>query len=303
MLETPAGADLLPGVDSPLAAQAMFPVMDRLEMRGEIGEMTVLGEPNELADVDDDDEQAIWAALMARLEATPAYAPLFDAAFDGADFADLTFADAANAIAAYEATAFSYPAAPWDDYLRGELDAISEAAKLGAIIFYGGGQCSLCHSGPLLTDHEFHNTGVPQLGPGKGTSAPFDHGRELVTGDANDRFAFRTPSLRNVEVSAPYMHDGAHIDFEDILRHYGDVTNGIADYDPSVLLDELEPTVQQGAAHIAEINALLAEDLNLEPNLAGLSNLREFLLTLTDPAVHDLPDTRPASVPSGLDVP
>jgi hypothetical protein len=99
------------------------------------------------------------------------------------------------------------------------------------------------------------------------------------------------------------MHDGAHLDLEDVLRHYGDVTHGIENYDPADLLDELEPTVQQGAAHIMEVNAGLSGELNLAANLAGLSNLREFLLTLTDPAVHDLPDLRPPSVPSGLDVP
>ncbi|MEM7151948.1 MAG: cytochrome c peroxidase [Myxococcota bacterium] len=303
MLATPAGPQLLAELAGPLAAQAMFPVLDRREMRGQPGDMTLGDEPNELAALPDDDPQAIWAALMARLGAIPAYDPLFAAAFPSRTFAELTFADAANAIAAYESTAFSFPSAPWDDYLGGELTAITDAAKLGAILFYGSAGCANCHAGPLLTDHELHSTGVPQLGPGTASAAPFDYGREHVTGDPGDRFQFRTPPLRNVEVSAPYMHDGAHLDFEDLLRHYGDVTNGIADYDPSDLLPELIPTVQQGAAHIDEMNATLSDELVLEAQLAGLSNIREFLLTLTDPAVFDLPQLRPRSVPSGLDVP
>lgn len=294
-LRTPAGAALLPGVSSPLAAQAMFPVLDRREMRGDDG--------NELAILPGDDPQAIWSALMSRLGAIDGYVELFAAAYPNRDFDTLTFADAANAIAAYETVAFSFPHAPWDDYLAGDLDAIDDAAKLGAILFYGGAGCAGCHSGPLLTDHDFHNTGVPQLGPGLPASAPLDHGRALVTGDAADRFRFRTPSLRNVAVSAPYMHDGAHLDYTAFLVHYADPTQSIVEFDPGVLHPDLVGTVQQSADHIAEITATLDEDLVLMPSFAGLSNIRAFLDALTDPAVATLPSIRPASVPSGLPVP
>lgn len=302
-LHTPAGADLLSGLDSALAAQAMFPVLDRQEMRGEAGDFTVLGGANELAAFDDDARPEIWAAIMERLGAIDAYVQLFEAAFPGRAFDTLTFAHAANALAAYQSEAFSFPSAPWDAYLGGTLTAISDAAKVGALRFYGSAGCGNCHSGPLLTDHQFHSTGVPQLGPGRGTSAPFDHGRELVTGDPQDRFGFRTPSLRNVEVSAPYMHDGALVDFERTLVHYGSPTTSIEDFDPKGLLPELVPTIQQDPAHIDEIVATLSPDLVLEPSFVGLSNLREFLLTLTDPGVFSLEDIRPQSVPSGLPVP
>ncbi|PRQ04777.1 Cytochrome c551 peroxidase precursor [Enhygromyxa salina] len=302
-LHTPAGPDLLPGLDDPLAAQAMFPVLDRQEMRGQLGDLTIFNEPNELAELPDDAPQAIWAALMQRLGAIEAYVTLFAAAYPQRSFDQLSFADAANAIAAYEREAFSFPNAPWDDYLAGDLTAISDAAKLGAILFYGPAGCAQCHAGPLLTDHQFHSTGVPQLGPGRGVSAPFDHGRELVTDDPADRFAFRTPSLRNIEVSAPYMHDGALIDFERVLVHYASPTTSIEDFDPSDLHPELVDTVQQDEQHIAEIVSTLSDQLVLEPNFVGLSNIREFLETLTDPAVFSLPDIRPDTVPSGLEPP
>lgn len=302
-LRTPAGPDLLPGLSSALAAQAMFPVLDRLEMRGQPGDMTVRGEVNELAALDDADPQAIWSATMQRLGDIEGYVELFDAAYPGQSFETLTFVHAANAMAAYQSEAFSFPNAPWDDYLRGDLGAISDAAKFGAILFYGAAQCGECHSGPLLTDHEFHNTGIPQLGPGQSASAPFDYGRELVTGDPADRFFFRTPALRNVEVSAPYMHDGVHIDFQRVLVHYGAPLTAIEDFDPRGLLPELIDTLQQDPEHIAEIVSSLSEELNVEPNNVGLSNLREFLETLTDPEVFSLPDIRPTSVPSGLEPP
>lgn len=302
-LQTPAGADLLPGLDSALAAQAMFPVLDRQEMRGEPGDLTVLGGTNELSVFDDEDRPAAWAALMERLGAIDGYVQLFDAAFPGEAFEALTFAHAANAIGAYESEAFSFPNSAWDEYLSGTLPAISDAAKVGALRFYGPAGCGECHSGPLLTDHRFHSTGVPQLGPGRGASAPFDHGRELVTGDPQDRFSFRTPSLRNVEVSAPYMHDGALIDFERALVHYASPATGIEEFDPAGLLPELVPTVQQSPEHIEEIVGTLSRDLVVEPSFVGLSNIREFLETFTDPNVFELPNIRPDSVPSGLPVP
>lgn len=300
---TPAGDDLLPGLHSALAAQAMFPVLDRQEMRGDMGDMTTLGEANELAVLDDEQRPAIWAALMVRLGAIDGYVELFDAAFPGEAFDTLTFAHAANALAAYESEAFSFPSSPWDAYLDGDLTAISDASKVGALRFYGPAGCGECHTGPLLTDHRFHSTGVPQLGPGRGTSAPFDHGRELVTTDPQDRFSFRTPSLRNVEVSAPYMHNGALVDFERTLVHYASPTTSIEDFETKGLLPELVDTVQQDPDHIKEIVATLSSDLLLEPSFVGLSNLREFLETLTDPDVFSLPSIRPSSVPSGLPVP
>ncbi len=303
VLQTPAGDDLLPGLDSALAAQAMFPVLDRREMRGEPEDLTVLGGANELAAFDDEDGPAVWDALMQRLGAIDGYVQLFDAAFPDQAFDTLTFAHAANAIAAYEREAFSFPSSAWDAYLDGSLAAISDAAKVGALRFYGPAGCGECHSGALLTDHEFHSTGVPQLGPGLGVSAPFDHGRELVTGDPQDRFGFRTPSLRNVEVSAPYMHDGAHVDFERVLVHYASPATGIADFKSDGLLPELAATVQRSRTHIEEIVGTLSRDLVVEPSFVGLSNIREFLETLTDPAVFSLPNIRPDTVPSGLTVP
>ena len=210
------------------------------------------------------------------------------AAYPDRSFVELSFADAARAIAAYEREAFSFPEAAWDAYLRGELEAISDAAKLGAILFYGRAGCGACHTGPLLSDQRPHATGVPQLGPGAPASAPYDHGRELVSGDPGDHFAFRTPSLRNVEVSAPYMHDGALVSFEKVLFHYGSPTTSIPDFDASVLLPELADTVLDDADHVADMVASLSPELELEPNFVGLSNIREFLLTLTDPAVFEL---------------
>jgi cytochrome c peroxidase len=75
---------------------------------------------------------------------------------------------------------------------------MSDEAKQGAILFYGKAGCATCHSTGLLTDQKFHNLAVPQIGDGKGREQPFDLGRARETGNDCDRYAFRTPPLRNV---------------------------------------------------------------------------------------------------------
>ena len=117
---------------------------------------------------------------------------------------------AANAIAAYEIATFTFLDAPWDHYVAGEHTALSDEAKQGALLFYGKANCGKCHSGNLFTDQAHHNICAPQLGPGKGDEAPLDLGRARETGEAADRFAFRTPPLRNVAVTGPWMHDGVY---------------------------------------------------------------------------------------------
>jgi cytochrome c peroxidase len=79
----------------------------------------------------------------------------------------LGFEYAANAIATYEIAAFAFDDSPWDRYLAGDLDALADEAKAGALLFNGEAGCGACHSGVLLTDQEYHNIAAPQLGPGK----------------------------------------------------------------------------------------------------------------------------------------
>ena len=305
-LMTPAGLDPLPGLSGPLAAQALFPLLDRAEMRGADGDLDVNGGANELAALDDGDPQAIWSAILARLLAIPGYVTLFEAAFPTVTTQDLTMAHAANAIGAFEAEAFSFTNTPWDRYLRGELDAIGDDAKLGARLFFGNTGCGNCHSGALLSDQQFHATGIVQLGPGKAGTEPFDHGREHATGDPADRWAFRTPPLRNTALSGPWMHDGALLSIEAVLVHYALPQNSAATYDPQELHPDLQGTVQQDAAHIEELVDAFSEVLPTPTDgsgTVGLSNLRAFLNALTDPAAEDMSSLRPATVPSGLPVP
>ncbi len=301
---TPAGDALPAGLSGPLAAQAMFPVFTRLEMRGQPGDLDVFGAPNELAALGDDDPGAVWAGLTSRLLAIEGYITLFRAAYPDVPTGDIGFQHAANAIAAFEAEVFVSTGSPFDDYLRGSDDALEPAAKHGAILFFGRAGCAQCHRGPHLSDQQYHNIGVPQLGPGFGPEQPEDYGRGGVSGAGGDRYLFRTPPLRNVELTGPWMHDGAYTSLGAAVRHYLDVRDALTGYDPSGLRVELQSTYLDDPASLGAMLQTL--DTRVQTPLAlsdaEVDDLVGFLRALTDPAAANLGGVVPASVPSGLPV-
>ena len=296
---SPAGHALPRGFPNVVAVQAMFPVTSRVEMRGSEGDLDIHGNHNELADIADTDFKGIWGAVAARLESIPEYRTMFAEAFPNEN---ISFQNAAIAIAAFEAEAYTFLDSPWDRYVAGDNRAISSRQKTGALLFFGKALCSNCHSGPLLTDQEFHNIGVAQFGPGKGEEAPLDHGRGRETGIHDDYFRFRTPPLRNCEVTGPYMHNGAYMELEDAIEHH---------VNPNYLLDryEVEDYVDQeqvGSFYHVESSPLLHETIDL-PRLPTKLSKKEtqhivnFLETLTAPNIRSrLEATIPTSVPSGL---
>lgn len=296
-LVSPAGDSLPESLSSVLAVQAMFPPTSRDEMRGAIGDTAVDGRPNELALIDDGDLTGIWDGIIARLLHIPEYVEMFDAAFPAVAPEDLGYEHAAEAIAAYEAEAFDFSATPLDRYLAGDDDALTVTEKRGAEIFIETG-CAVCHRGPLLTDQAYHALGVPQVGPGKAPAAPNDLGRFLVTDDESDMYAFRTPPLRNVALTGPWMHDGAYADLETVIDHHLDPVATCEAYEQGGLGD-LPVAVPVDAALGAIDPALSA----LEPlSEREIADLVAFLEALTDPAATDLDHLIPESVPSGLPI-
>ena len=303
-LHTPAGAQLPSGLSGALAAQAMFPVTTRLEMRGQVGDLDRFGVPNELAQFGDEERPAVWGAIMNRVLAIPEYVSLFEAAYPAVALGDLGFQHAANAIAAFEVEAFTSVNSPFDQYLRGDDAALGEPEKRGAILFFGKATCGACHFGPHLSDEQFHAIGVPQVGPGMGPDEPEDRGLARVTATQTDQFRFRTPQLRNVELTGPWMHDGAYTTLEASVRHYLNTDVALRSYDASQLRQDLR------ASHLSNptsIEALAASiDPQVQPPLAlssgEVADIVFFLRSLTDPAASDLGTTIPARVPSGLPV-
>ena len=150
----------------------------------------------------------------------------FQAAFVTSEPAEtlITFDNIAHALGEYERS-MVFVNNPWRRYMDGDNNALSEDQKQGAILFFGsieegGAGCSACHSGSLLSDGRHHTLGFPQIGPGKGDGADDDFGRERETGQAQDRYRFRTPSLLNVALTAPYGHAGAYESLDEVVRHY-----------------------------------------------------------------------------------
>ena len=300
---SPAGRDLPQGLDNALAVQAMFPVTSGTEMAGQPGE-------NPVADAAArGDLPAVWELLAARLRQIDAYVSQFAAAFaDVNDAADITFAHAANAIAAFEAVAWRADDSPFDRFLRGDRLAMSPTQQRGMRLFYGRAGCSGCHAGVLQTDHSFRAIAMPQVGPGKGDgpSGYEDFGRERVTGLPVDRYRFRVPSLRNVALTAPYGHAGAFNTLEAVLRHHLDPVRSLHGYDVAQAVLPSRPDLDRHdryATDSAAIRAAVAAANELAPvNLrdAEVGAIVAFLHALTDPAMLDLRRDPPRSVPSGL---
>ena len=302
--KTPTGVAIPLEASNLLAAQAMLPVLNRTEMRGQAGDRDVTGNPNELATIPDTAASDAWAAVMRRVLAIQEYQAKFVAAYPGVPATALNFAHAANALAAFEVQAFTHSNSPFDRFLSGQNSAMSTEEKRGALLFFGKARCSSCHSGPLLGGQSFANVGVPQIGPGVGAAAPLDVGRGEEVQFREYRFAFRVQPLRNVELTGPYFHSGAYATLEAVVRHYNNADSAQKSYDPSSLTPSLRALYHGDAATksavLETLDFRLREPLRL--TATEQSQLVAFLKSLTDPAARDLSSIMPASVPSGLAV-
>lgn len=222
----------------------------------------------------------------------------------------VTFDNIANAIAEYERS-MQFSNNPWNAFLQGDDDAINNSQKRGANLFLrarnnGGAGCATCHSGDLFSDGRHHTTAVPQIGVGKGdgTSGDDDFGLERETGDTDDRYRFRTASLLNIAVTAPYGHAGAFQSLRAAVRHYNNPRNSVEDYfddggwcqleqfESIENCDQLYPNAESHSlAAVAElerkerVNNTLFVRAGLNNN--ELNDMLNFLQALTDPCVID----------------
>jgi cytochrome c peroxidase len=178
----------------------------------------------------DPDEMAFpsLAAVVARVRSLPEYETLFEEAFDGPPSAERI----GRALGSYLRTLLSANS-PFDRwYLGGETDAVTPAAKRGFFLFFGDAGCAGCHritqAAALFTDHDFHDTGVGRAGG--------DLGRYEVTHDPAHRWQFKTPSLRNVALTGPYMHDGSLATLGEVVDFYNRGGSPHESLDPRIQL-------------------------------------------------------------------
>lgn len=225
-------------------------------------------------------------SVLARLRTIPGYRAGFGTAFPEVASAAagdperlVTAATLRLALAAYLRELVT-PRAPLDAFLRGDDEALTPAERRGLDLFVGEAGCVACHRGPLLSDFDMHVLGAAQEGPGRDTTR-FD---DLGWGEhGGTPYSFRTPPLRQVAETPPYLHAGTAPTLLDVLRFKN---RGESEH-PRVPASALDT---------------LAGPLGLDE--PALRDLEAFLHALTDPTTPSTPAFQPPpAVPSGLEVP
>jgi cytochrome c peroxidase len=157
-----------------------------------------------------DEQNLPLEELEARVLAIPGYVAMFEHAYPGEPISRVTIA---KAIASFERTILSQDA-PFDRWRAGDEHAVSASVKRGFDLFVGKAGCALCHQGFNFTDNGFHNIGLTEP-PGVDDMGRFAHKKVAVL-----KGAFKTPTLRDVAITAPYMHNGAYTTLEEVVAHY-----------------------------------------------------------------------------------
>jgi len=305
-LRTPLEEEMVKGFSSIISAQTMFPVLSADEMAGHYSE-------NEISEAVRrgtlTGKGGAWDLISKRVQAIPEYSDFFTDTYDHIKTAqDIKFTDISNAVAAFMEFEWRSDTSPFDDFLQGRFD-LSISQEKGMELFYGKANCSSCHAGALFTDHQFHATGQPQVGPGKAArfqSHSRDLGRFRVTGNIKDKYAFRTPSLRNVELTGPWGHAGAYNELEAFLSAHIDPYLALANYDKSnVTLTKYDTNDWKIMDDASEVKAI-ADSITIKPVIISegeVTDLLAFLGTLTDTKAQKGRLGIPETVPSGLKIP
>ncbi|WP_299520228.1 cytochrome c peroxidase [Winogradskyella sp.] len=230
-----------------LEAQALLPLLSKEEMRG----VTI-------------EENQVYDIIINRLEAIPQYKAAFQDAF-GTE--EITTDKIAKAIASFERTLIATNS-PFDRYMRGDASAMTDQQVNGMNAFINVG-CAECHGGPMFSDFQLHTLGVP------------DNPKLPETDAGTGTYAFRTPTLRNLSLTAPYMHNGMHTSLEEVMDFYEEISEGDADMiNTHLSINNIDP---------------LARDLDMDDDVTDA--IIAFMKALNDPNFNR---TIPTNVPSGL---
>lgn len=236
-----------------LEEQALFPIRTFEEMRGHGYE-----------------EEKVVEEVVDRLARIPEYRTLFAAAFRS-DRNPVNAGNLAKAIASYERTLIATNSR-FDQYMRGDSSALTTGEKEGMNLFLKAG-CAKCHSGPMFSDFKLHTLGVPDT-PNR---------KESDTG-GNPNYGFRTPTLRNLRYTGPYMHSGAFKTLDQVLLFYEDLAGGKIE-NPNVAVYQMDTLINQ-----------------MEVRFKDIDRIVEFLNALNDDSFEkSIPDKVPSGLPvSGL---
>lgn len=333
MFPPPEGATRFPPNDPLvkhlLVAQAHIPPTELVEVAGFTGTAGTIGPRFDQFDdgiggvVPPPDgsgfrNEPIRQAVLARLNGNTRYRQLFGAIFPSvAAGGPIDFTMFGRAIAEFEF--FMVRAdAPIDEFARGQTAAMSSPEKRGALIFFGRGRCASCHAvgGPsneMFSDFRMHVIGVPQIAPafgvGKGNmifdgpGEDEDFGLEQTTGNAADRYKFRTSPLRNAALQPAFFHNGAFTRLEDAIRHHLNVFDSARNYDAKRAGVDRDLRARLGPIEpvLARIDPLLATPIRLSQH-----EFEDLVHFVRDSLLDDGAKARefcpliPTSVPSGI---
>jgi cytochrome c peroxidase len=281
-----------------LVAQAFIPPTERVEAAGFVF-------PG--------DNFAIRDEVIRRINDVPQYRKLFGKIFPAVkDGGPITYEMFARAIAEFEFT-LVFANAPIDRFARGETDALTDDQKRGALLFFGSANCVACHavagqSNEMFSDFKQHVIGVPQIAPTFG-NLPFDgpganedFGLEQVTGNADDRYMFRTSPIRNVALQPAFFHNGAFTRLEDAIAFHLNVAEAARNYNPTVAGVDVD--LQGPTGPIEPVLARLDPLMTMPTHLSDdqFKQLVDFVRNgLLDPRAkpENLRKLIPRSVPSG----
>ena len=286
----PGAEELPPGLQDVLAVQALFPAVTGDELVGKVD--------SDISAVAHLGNRAIWKALSKRVQELPDYWPHFQAAYPKLKSqADLSIVEIANSISAFVGTEWRSDNSPFDDYLRGDKNALSPPQVRGMKLFYGDAQCSICHSGTFQTDHEFHF--VPHsfwrfdVKPEDRTK-DINFGRFKQSGKQSDKFAVRTPSLRNVVITAPYGHAGGVKSLRQMIAFH---------LLPEEAMEEMNWDLSRlglkDEVLLASKNSIYQDNKEML-SVLKINDLLEFLESLTDKNSLEGRLGKPKDVPSSL---
>jgi cytochrome c peroxidase len=314
-----------------LAAQGHLPQTELVEMTGFRG-VTGADDIHESFYQFDDDigiavpglddsgfrNEPIRDRVLEELNANENYVRLFGRSFPEVEDGDpIDFAMVGAAIAEFE-FALTFADAPIDRFARGKRNAMTDAEKRGAILFFGKAQCVACHqvagsANEMFSDFLNHNLGVPQLAPTfgletgnvhfDGPNEDEDFGAEQISRDVADRYKFRTSPLRNVALQPTFFHNGCFTRLEDAVRHHLDVEASLAAYDPdrAGVRSDLALSSAPIADQLADLDPLVAQPLELSDR--EFADLVQFVRTgLLDRRATSKRLLRlvPRELPSGL---
>lgn len=196
-------------IENVMAMQAIFPMVNPTEMLG-----------TKLSSLSN---EKIWNRIAKRIVLDPEYSEFI------ADKNKFNIAHIANALSYFQTRRFQVTDTPYDRYIRGEFSALSKIEKDGAMVFLDNGRCVRCHNGALLSNNAFQGVATPQIGPGL-TEEKDDLGLYHALGENRAKYLFKTQPLRNIALTAPFMHNGSFVNLEEVVDHYDSPQSSLDSY-------------------------------------------------------------------------